>query len=110
LAYIGGMVRAALTTEDTIRRLRLLEPDLRARGLTALYLFGSMARDQVKPDSDIDLLCEFAPDAKVGAFGFLDIRRALENLLARKVDLVEPEGLHRLIRDEVLHRARPVFS
>ena len=50
---------------DLIRRLKAVEPALRAQGISALYLYGSHARDEARPDSDIDVLVEFDDDGSV---------------------------------------------
>ena len=44
---------------DVIARLKHLEPELRSRGVAALYLYGSHARDEAQPESDIDILVDF---------------------------------------------------
>ena len=51
----------AMNRSDVVTRLKTLEPRLRARGVASLYLYGSYARDEAGPDSDIDVLADFAP-------------------------------------------------
>ncbi len=51
-----------MTRDDVIRRLLSVEPDLRAGGVAALFLFGSRARDEAGPDSDIDLFVDPADE------------------------------------------------
>lgn len=46
---------------EVIARIKQAEPALRAHGVAALFLYGSYARDEARPDSDIDILVEFAP-------------------------------------------------
>jgi hypothetical protein len=55
-----------------------------------LSVFGSAARGELAPDSDIDLLIEFEPAAGVGLFALQDIEREFESILGRKVDLATP--------------------
>ena len=74
-----------------------------------LSLFGSAARGEMRPDSDIDLLVEFLPDAGIG-FGYAGLMLDLAQLLGRKVDLVSKRGLKPLIRDSVLAEARPLYA
>ena len=50
---------------DLISRLKAFEPALRDRGVSALYLYGSHARDEARHDSDIDVLVEFDDEAEV---------------------------------------------
>ena len=78
-------------------------------GVASLALFGSVARDEGSPDSDVDLLVEFAPSARIGLFRFLDVQEYLEHLLGRRVDLVVRDALKHQIRDEVLREAVPVI-
>jgi hypothetical protein len=62
------------------------------------------------PGSDIDLLVEFLPEAKVDLFDFAGLMLDLSKLIGRKVDLVSKKGLKPLIRESVLEEARPVYA
>jgi predicted nucleotidyltransferase len=75
-------------------------------GVAEIRVFGSFARGEAREDSDLDLLIE-AGARRTPFFpgGFL---ADLEEELGRKVDVVEVEGLHRLIRDRVLKEAVPL--
>jgi hypothetical protein len=76
-----------------------------------LALFGSVLGDQFDPDtSDIDVLVEFHPHAIVGLLELSRMRRELEEVFGRRVDLVPKQGLKPLIRDEVLASAEVVFA
>ena len=57
--------------------------------ITEFYLFGSILRDDFRPDSDIDVLVTFAPDAAWRLDDLLDMKEELENMFGRRVDLVE---------------------
>ena len=75
-------------------------------GVQSVRVFGSVARGEARPDSDVDLLVAIERGR-----GWTDIGRLLlewEDLLGRRVDLVEPEGLHWFIRDRVLAEAVPL--
>ncbi len=69
-------------------------------------VFGSVLRSEATPDSDIDLLVDFDPGAS--AFDHVELAQALGRLFHRKVDVVEPQGLHWLIRPQVLFEAVPL--
>ena len=58
-----------------------------------LSVFGSVARGDMRPDDDIDLLVEFLPNADVGLIEHAGLRLDLERLLGKKVDLVSKNGL-----------------
>src|SRR3970040_702721 len=60
-----------------------------------LALFGSVLRDDFRPDSDVDVLVTFAPDAKWSLFDHVDMEDELERILGRAVDLVSRRGIER---------------
>ncbi len=66
----------------------------------ALYIFGSFARKEGNPKSDIDLLVEFS-STEVTLFGLIRLKFFLENLLKRKVDLITADALKSPLREEV---------
>lgn len=87
-----------MTRDEVLAILRAHRAELAAFGVKSLALFGSFARDEARPDSDVDLLVEFAPEAHVGLFELIDLKERLEQLLGRKVDLVPREGLKPRLR------------
>jgi predicted nucleotidyltransferase len=89
--------------EEALRILREHKAELDAMGISSLSLFGSVARDEAGPESDVDLLVEFAEG--VDLFEFVRVRMQLEELLSRKVDLVTPGALKRQLRDRILGEA-----
>ena len=78
----------------------------RANGIRRLSIFGSALRDDFGPESDIDVLVEFAPDRTPGLLGIAGMEIELSALLGgRKVDLRTPEDLSRYFRQEILETA-----
>lgn len=75
-----------------------------------LSVFGSALRSDFRPDSDVDLLVEFAPDAQVGFLQFTALQNELSELLGRKVDLVPKKGIKNLIRDEIIASAHVIHA
>ena len=75
-----------------------------------LSLFGSAARGEIRPDSDVDLLVGFLPDAEVGLVEHAGLMLELERLLGRKVDLVSKNGLKPRIRPYVLADAQLLYA
>jgi predicted nucleotidyltransferase len=71
--------------ERVLRILRNMAPRLRARGITRLSLFGSMARGKAGPESDVDLLIEIDPAAEFGVFDLFDLREELGQRTGRPV-------------------------
>lgn len=72
----------------------------RQRGVTSVRVFGSMARDAARDDSDVDLLVTLAPGVSALALGGLLLDA--QELLGRRVDVVTEAGLHPALRDRVL--------
>ena len=79
-----------------------------ANGIRRLALFGSILRDDFRPESDIDLLVEFQPGVHVG-LAFVRMQDELSAMLGHKVDLNTPGGLSKYFRAEVLDEAEPLY-
>src|SRR5215211_3408888 len=75
-----------------------------------LALFGSVLREDFRPDSDVDILVEFEPDARVGFFRLAGLELDLSEMLGRKVDLRTPRDLSPYFRDEVLAEAEIQYA
>ena len=69
----------------------------------SLAIFGSVARDQARADSDVDVLVEFSEP--VGMFEFLDFKEFLEGILKSRVDLATEQALKKQLRDQILKEA-----
>jgi predicted nucleotidyltransferase len=74
-------------------------------GVYNVRIFGSVARGEAGPDSDVDFLVEVRPGV---GLGFLTLWNELEDLLGREVDLVPEESLRQSIRERVLREATPL--
>jgi len=75
-----------------------------------LSVFGSAARGELRPYSDIDFLVEFEAGATVGFLRLAEVAEALGDLLGRRVDLVPKDGLKPLLRPHVLAEARLLYA
>ena len=82
----------------------------RRYGVRELSLFGSAARGEVRPDSDIDWLVEFLPEAEPGLLDHAGLMLDLSELLGRKVDLVSKNALKPLIRDSIIQDSRRLYA
>jgi len=87
-----------------------LESFCRRYQVRELALFGSMLRPDQLPESDVDLLVSFQPEARITFTTLARMQRELEALLGRRVDLVPKEGLKPVIRDQVLATARVLYA
>lgn len=88
--------------------LERIEAFCRANGIRRLALFGSVLRDDFRPESDIDVLVEFLPGTRVG-LAFIRMQDELASLLGHRVDLNTPCGLSKYFREEVLHEAEDLY-
>src|SRR2546421_12600133 len=96
----AGITLPVGTLQEICRRYQVLE----------LSVFGSAARGELTDESDIDLLVDFAPGAKIGLWEFGHLERELQSLLSRKVDLVSKNGLKPRVRESVLRDAKIVYA
>ena len=87
-----------------------LDEFCRRNHVTRLAFFGSVLRDDFRPESDIDVLVEFEPDYVIGYLGLARMQIELSSLLGREVDLRTPEELSRYFRDEVVRNAEVRFA
>ena len=78
----------------------------RRNAVGRLALFGSVLRDDFRSDSDVDMLIEFPPGARIGHFAMARMARELSEILGRPVDLRTPAELHPSFRGRVLSEAR----
>lgn len=86
--------------DEVLRLLGEHRDELQALGVKSLALFGSVARDEAGPGSDVDLLVEFS--RPVGMFEFVDLKMYIEALLGARVDLATEDGLKRNMRSNIL--------
>jgi predicted nucleotidyltransferase len=81
--------------------------------ITEFSLFGSVLREDFRPDSDVDVLVTFAPDADWSLFDMVDMQDELKHVFGREVDLVERKAVERsenyIRRKHILTSAEPVY-
>lgn len=80
----------------------------RRNRIRRLAIFGSALREDFRPDSDLDILVEFEPDARIG-LRFFALERELSELFGRPVDLNTPGFLSPYFRDEVMAEAENLY-
>ena len=78
--------------------------------VSRLALFGSRLGSDYRPDSDVDVLVRFQPDAQIGFITFSRMQRELSTMFGRQVDLVTENGLKSLIRDEIISDSRELYA
>ena len=89
---------------DALRILAEHADELRREhAVLSLSIFGSVARDEAGPTSDVDVLVEF--ERPIGLLAFERLRQRLASLLNARIDLSEPEALHRRLKARILAEA-----
>lgn len=93
-----------MTSEEFFKRIGAHREELTSAGVRRLGVFGSVARGEAGPESDIDVLVEFetTPDL----FEFAALRDRLAEILERPVDLATPQGLKPRLRARILNEVR----
>jgi hypothetical protein len=89
--------------DEILQLLAAHRQELARFSVKSLAIFGSVARDEARLDSDVDILVEFAE--AVGLFEFVRLKDYLETLLDRPVDLVSPDALKEQLRERILKEA-----
>ena len=84
--------------DEIIRTLKEREADLRAHGVTHADLFGSIARDEQRPDSDIDILVDLDPAIVTTMFDYAGLKDYLASLFKGSVDVIDREALKPRLR------------
>ena len=94
------MYNKIMDREHVLQILHQNQTEINSYGVKSLALFGSVARGEARPDSDVDLLVEF--DRPVGLFGLVALQLRLEELLGYPVDIGTWDSLKASIRSNVM--------
>jgi uncharacterized protein len=97
-----------MVRDEAIRRLKKHQADLQRLGVEHLYLFGSTARNEAGPDSDVDLFFDH-PEGSLGLFQLMQVKAAAANILGRKTDIMTRRSLHPVLRARIEASALQVF-
>ena len=98
-----------MTARIAINRNRIAD-FCRRHHIQKLSLFGSVLRDDFRPDSDVDVLVEFEPEHVPGLIRLAGLERELSEILGRRADLRTPGDLSRYFRQEVLDEAEVQYA
>ncbi|MBI4317737.1 MAG: nucleotidyltransferase family protein [Chloroflexi bacterium] len=89
--------------DEVLRILGQHGAEIASYGVTSLHIFGSVARGEAGPESDVDVLVEFG--VPVGLFELVRFQRFLEKLLGQRVDLATVGALRENMREQILREA-----
>lgn len=95
--------------DDVMRRIKDQEAELRRRGVIHLAIFGSVARGDARPDSDVDIAVEIEPGRSFSLIRMEDARLLLQDALGRSVDLGETAAFRPAVRQAFEHEKIMVF-
>lgn len=95
--------RLVMSLEEVLRIIREHRDEIAGYGVTSLSIFGSVARGEAGPRSDVDVLVEFG--VPVGLFHLVKFQHYLERLLGRRVDLATIGALRENMREQILQEA-----
>jgi len=95
--------------QAVLDKLRAHEPELRAAGIVHLRLFGSVARGESGPASDVDLMAEFDETKRLSLIGVIGLENKLCDLLGVRVDLSEQRSLKEYVAKTALREAVLAF-
>jgi len=93
---------------DAIRLLKRHEAELKELGVEHLFLFGSVARDDAKDDSDIDLFFDHAR-GQLGLYELMDVKERTQEILGQPTDIMTRASLHPVLREKIEETALRVF-
>ena len=87
-----------MTSQEALAVLLQHRDELQSRGVRHAALFGSVARGEARADSDLDIMIELEPDAKIGVFEYVGIKQYIAELFSEPVDIVDRRGLKPHVR------------
>ena len=102
-------LKAELSREHTMARLRELEPELRKRGVTSLAIFGSRARGDNRPDSDLDVLVDVDPMIKFSLFDLLGVQHLIQDTIGIETQATLRSDLDQRTSERVADDITKVF-
>lgn len=97
------------TLARALRVLQVHQPELQQRGVKHAAVFGSVARGDDRPDSDVDVLVELDPSTPMGVFEYSDLRLFIADLFGKSADVANRKTLRPRLRDSILRDAVDAF-
>jgi predicted nucleotidyltransferase len=98
-----------MTRSEAISQLMKHADAIKAMGATSLYLFGSTARDEAKPESDLDLFIDYDPESQFSLLDLAGIKVFLDEELGIETDVTTRGGLHPMLKEKIERSAIRIF-
>jgi len=105
---LGPEDEQAMTRQQAIERLQAAEAKLRRAGVEGLFLFGSTARNQAQPESDVDLFFDY-DKGRFGLFDLIDLRELATAILGAPADVMTRDSLHPILQPRIEAEAYRIF-
>ena len=87
-----------------------IERDPLQSEIKKVSLFGSYLGGTPREDSDVDLIIEFVPTAKIGLFKLIEIKHNMEDYIQKPIDLLTPDSISKFFREEVISQAEIIYE
>ena len=91
-------MKRAMKRDEIIKTLKEREADLRVHGVTHAALFGSVARGEQRPGSDIDIMIDIDPEKEMSVYDYVGLKRYIASLFEGRVDVVNRDALKSYVR------------
>jgi predicted nucleotidyltransferase len=98
-----------MSRDEVIAKLRQHAPELQAAGILHLALFGSTARNEARPESDVDLMAEYDPAVRLSLLDICKLQGKIEDLLQSKVELATRSRMRPIIKESAEEDAIDAF-
>jgi predicted nucleotidyltransferase len=108
IGEVGLSDATDMTRDEAISLLKKSENALKDAGVKHLYLFGSTALNEARPDSDVDLFFDY-DRGTMGLFELMDIKELATEILGAKTDMIPRGDLHQVLRKRIEDSALQVF-
>jgi uncharacterized protein len=99
-----------MNRDQALQELKQSQDALKARGVTALHLYGSTCRNEAKEDSDIDVFIEFDATSNFSLVDLSAIQRILSEKMKKSIHITSKDALNPLIKDSIQSEAIKVFD
>jgi predicted nucleotidyltransferase len=108
----GRQIYTSFMTKQEIKTklLEAVKSSDHRNDIKSVAIFGSFVTGAATDTSDVDVLIDFEPAAKVGLLEFVRIQRHLAEAVGRKVDLLTPEAISKYIRNEIMRQSELVYA